>query len=258
MNLLLKIQLNIIICHLKYRLLNDCQTQDLPENDDAENIPFFITTLYSMPPPPLTPPPLPPRIPLSHSCHTYTFQSRYPIHPFISFMLDSEYCCHVSFHSESKYKIAWCKAFSRLLTHSIPAKVSPWSRDLHPGESFTINCTMKSSELSSMDPTLLYFKHRPLDGGTATPVATAEHQLVGTETMQIHKTDVQQSDAGYYKCYHDDNVASILYTEVQIGGIDVSACDVLCIYAELPAFAVLTLNTWMFAWVSIIPRDIMM
>ena len=91
---------------------------------------------------------------------------------------------------------------------------------------------MKSSELSSVDPTLLYFQRRPLDGGNMTGVATAAHQLVGNDTMQIHMTDVQRSDAGYYKCYHPggyhhNNVSSIRYTEVQIGGTDLSSCEVL-------------------------------
>ena len=74
-----------------------------------------------------------------------------------------------------------------------------------------------------MDPGLLYFQHRPLDGGNTTRVATKTHRVVGNDTMQIRLTAVQLSDAGYYKCYHPkvnhpNDVASLLFTKVQIGG----------------------------------------
>ena len=51
-------------------------------------------------------------------------------------------------------------------------------------------------------------------------------------------------------------MASILYTEVEIGSIGVSSCDVLYIYGVLPAFSVLTLNTWVPAVDVYYPRDI--
>ena len=111
----------------------------------------------------------------------------------------------------------------------ISAKISPLDHVLHPGESFTINCTLKSSVLSSVDPALLYFQHRPLDGGNTTRVATKSHTVVGNGTMQIHMTAVQLSDAGNYTCHHPKanhpkNRASLPFTKVQIGG-NILSCE---------------------------------
>ena len=112
---------------------------------------------------------------------------------------------------------------SLILMHSITATITPSDYVIHPGESFTINCTIKPSALGSVDPTLLYFKYRPLDGDNLIRVATEAHLLVENDTMQINVTNVQLSDAGSYRCYHpggyrDNNLANVSPSRVQIGG----------------------------------------
>ena len=124
------------------------------------------------------------------------------------------------------------RCFLDFLTLSITAEVNPVHYVIHPGESFTINCTLNPLAPRYVDPALLYFQHLPIDEGiNFIPVATEAHQLVGNDTMQIHVTHVKLSDTGYYICYHpgwyhgfDDIMASFTFTLVEIGGNDMSCC----------------------------------
>ena len=78
-------------------------------------------------------------------------------------------------------------------------------------------------EFSHLDPGDLYYKHQ-LPGANFEEdslVATEAHQVVEDNTMQIHVAHARLSDAGYYKCYYQDELVSDtdFRSHVQIGGM---------------------------------------
>ena len=98
-----------------------------------------------------------------------------------------------------------------------PADVRPWDLNLHPKETFIANCTLHKEHVGDVNVSNLYFRRYPSDGDPR--VATTAHQVVGNNTMQIHLTNVNMSDDGYYRCYSGNDIliaASMCY--VQIGG----------------------------------------
>ena len=102
----------------------------------------------------------------------------------------------------------------------LSAFVLPLDYVIHPGDAFTVNCTLMNKS-SDVDPANLYFKHQ-LPGTSfeeASLVATEAHQVMDDNTTQIHVTNVKLSDAGFYKCYYQDRLASVSTSFVQIGGM---------------------------------------
>ena len=98
-----------------------------------------------------------------------------------------------------------------------PAKVRPWDLNLHPGESLIVNCTVNDDNVTDVNISSLYFWRYPSDGDPR--VATTAHQAVGNNIMQIHLTNVNMSDAGFYRCYSgDDILIARTSCHVQIGG----------------------------------------